>query len=141
MMTCSAPSRRAAMTPHKPTAPSPITAARLPGPTFAVTAAWWPVPMTSDSVRSDGIRASSAPTGRTKSVPSLIGPDGWSGVNVSSGLVGRLCFHVFGFIPLCEMIYKCGRRRYFQSPQGKELAHKCFVEAEVVFDRILTHGA
>jgi hypothetical protein len=28
------------------------------------------------------------------------------------------------------------KKRYFQSPQGKELAHKCFVEAEVVFNRI-----
>jgi hypothetical protein len=44
IMICSAPSRRAAITPHKPTAPSPITATVFPGPTLAITAAWWPVP-------------------------------------------------------------------------------------------------
>jgi hypothetical protein len=35
-----------------------------------ICATWWPVPITSESVRSDGISASSLPTGRTKSVPS-----------------------------------------------------------------------
>src|SRR3954471_16445947 len=73
MMICSPPSRLAARTPQRPTAPSPTTATRLPGPTLAVTAAWWPVPITSDSVRSEGIRASSALTGRTNSVPSAWG--------------------------------------------------------------------
>src|SRR5207247_7612769 len=38
MIIRSAPRRRAAITPHKPTAPSPITAAVLPGPTLAETA-------------------------------------------------------------------------------------------------------
>ena len=36
-------------------------------------AAWWPVPITSVSVSSDGISASSAPTGSTTSVPSACG--------------------------------------------------------------------
>ena len=48
------------MTPQRPTAPSPTTAAILPGPTFAASAAWWPVPITSESVSSDGISASSS---------------------------------------------------------------------------------
>ena len=39
-ITRSAPSRRAASTPHRPTAPSPTTATVLPGPTPAETAAW-----------------------------------------------------------------------------------------------------
>src|SRR5918997_5280729 len=72
-MICSAPSRLAAMTAHRPTAPSPTTAARLPGPTLATTAAWWPVPMTSDSVSSDGMSASSSPTGSGYRVPSANG--------------------------------------------------------------------
>jgi hypothetical protein len=37
MMICSAPSRFAAMTAHRPTAPSPTIAARRPGPTLATT--------------------------------------------------------------------------------------------------------
>ena len=69
----SAPRRFAAMTPQRPTAPSPTTATFLPGPTSATTAAWWPVPITSDSVRREGIRASSSPTGRANSVPSAYG--------------------------------------------------------------------
>src|SRR2546430_11458361 len=69
----SAPSRLAAITPHKPTAPSPTTATAFPGPTSAATAAWWPVPITSESVSSDGISSSSAPTGSTTSVPSACG--------------------------------------------------------------------
>ncbi|HEX2086484.1 MAG TPA: hypothetical protein VHF89_12430 [Solirubrobacteraceae bacterium] len=73
MMICSAPSRLAAMTAHSPTAPSPTTAARFPGATAATTAAWWPVPMTSDSVSSDGMSASSSPTGSGYSVPSASG--------------------------------------------------------------------
>jgi hypothetical protein len=56
-----------------PTAPSPTTATDLPGPTFAATAAWWPVPMTSVRVSSDGISASSSRTGNTTSVPSACG--------------------------------------------------------------------
>src|SRR5918992_922448 len=35
MMICSAPRRLTAITPHRPTAPSPTTATLLPGPTFA----------------------------------------------------------------------------------------------------------
>src|SRR5439155_2063192 len=73
MMICSAPRRPAAITPHKPTAPSPTTATVLPGPTSALRAAWWPVAITSESVSSDGISASSLPTGRTTSVPSAWG--------------------------------------------------------------------
>ena len=69
----SAPSRFEAITPHRPTAPSPTTATVLPGPTCAASAAWWPVPITSVSVSSDGISASSAPTGSTTSVPSACG--------------------------------------------------------------------
>ena len=37
---CSAPSRRAAITPQRPTAPSPTTATIFPGPTLAASAAW-----------------------------------------------------------------------------------------------------
>ena len=40
---------------HRPTAPSPITATRLRGPTPPTTAAWWPVPRTSASVSSDAM--------------------------------------------------------------------------------------
>src|SRR6266542_5902926 len=69
----SAPSRFAAITPHKPTAPSPTTATVFPGPTSAARAAWCPVPITSESVSSDGISASSAPIGSTTSVPSACG--------------------------------------------------------------------
>ena len=73
MKICSAPSRLAAITPHRPTAPSPTTATSLPGATLAARAAWWPVPITSESVSSDGISASSSSTGRTTSVPSACG--------------------------------------------------------------------
>src|SRR5215211_2447332 len=69
----SAPRRRAAITPHRPTAPSPTTATVLPGPTSALRAAWWPVAITSESVSSDGISASSFSTRRTTSVPSAWG--------------------------------------------------------------------
>src|SRR6266852_5590187 len=61
------------ITPHSPTAPSPTTATLLPGATFATRAAWWPVPMTSDSVSSEGISASSSLTDRRNSVPSARG--------------------------------------------------------------------
>src|SRR5439155_1568620 len=64
---------RAAMTAHRPTAPSPMTAAVLPRPTLAARAACWPVPITSERVSSDAISASSALTGRAKSVPSASG--------------------------------------------------------------------
>ena len=43
---------------HGPTSP---LWARIYG--FPLLAAWWPVPITSDSVRSEAIRASSSPTG------------------------------------------------------------------------------
>src|SRR3954465_4073700 len=62
-MICSAPRRLAAIPPHKPTAPSPTTATRLPGATLATTAAWWPVPITSERGKSEGISASASPTG------------------------------------------------------------------------------
>ena len=73
MMICSAPRRLAAITPHSPTAPSPTTATESPGLTPATTAAWWPVPSTSERVSSDGISASSSPTGSAYSVPSARG--------------------------------------------------------------------
>ena len=69
----SAPSRFEAITPHRPTAPSPTTATVLPGPTCAASAAWWPVPITSVSASSDGISALSASTGSATSVPSACG--------------------------------------------------------------------
>src|SRR6266536_2257683 len=72
-MICAAPSRLAAITPHSPTAPSPMTATVLPGDTCAAKAAWCPVPITSVSVSSDGIKASSAATGKTTRVPSAWG--------------------------------------------------------------------
>lgn len=50
-----------------------MTAAVRPGPASATTAAWWPVAITSERVSSEGIRASSAPPGRTNSVPSAWG--------------------------------------------------------------------
>ena len=49
----SAPSRLAASTPERPTAPSPTTATVSPGRTPAQTAAWWPVAITSESVSSE----------------------------------------------------------------------------------------
>src|SRR5690606_41653664 len=58
-MTRSAPWREAASTAHRPTAPSPTTTTVSPGATRALTAACQPVPMTSDSVSSDGSSASS----------------------------------------------------------------------------------
>ena len=54
----SAPRRLAAMTAHSPTAPSPTTATVSPCLTPALTAAWWPVHMTSDSVTSEANVAS-----------------------------------------------------------------------------------
>ena len=49
----SAPSRDAASTADSPTAPSPTTATTSPAVTPALTAAWWPVDITSDSVSSE----------------------------------------------------------------------------------------
>ncbi len=49
-----APSRCAAMIAQSPTAPSPTTATESPGWTPAETAAWWPVPITSESVSRPG---------------------------------------------------------------------------------------
>ena len=57
----SAPRRRAASTAHRPTAPSPTTATVSPGLTRAQTAAWWPVPITSDSVSSDACISGGVP--------------------------------------------------------------------------------
>ena len=51
----SAPRRAAARTPERPTAPSPTTATVLPRLTPALTAAWWPVPITSESASSERI--------------------------------------------------------------------------------------
>ena len=73
-MICSAPSRFAAITPHRPTAPSPTTAAVLPGADARrERRRGGPLPITSESVSSDGISASSSPTGSTTSVPSACG--------------------------------------------------------------------
>src|SRR3954464_11361696 len=55
-MICSAPSRFAAITPQRPTGPSPTTATELPGATLAATAGGWPGPITPASVRSEGMR-------------------------------------------------------------------------------------
>ena len=68
-MICSAPSRLAASTAHSPTAPSPMTVTDVRGRTRAVTAPWWPVQNTSDSVSSEGISAESSATGSLTSVP------------------------------------------------------------------------
>ena len=64
-MIVDAPSRRAAMIAQSPTAPSPTTATESPGPTPADTAAWWPVPMTSESVSRPGISSSATGPGTT----------------------------------------------------------------------------
>jgi len=43
------------MMPHRPTAPSPTTATMSPDFTPALTAAWWPVHITSESASSERI--------------------------------------------------------------------------------------
>src|SRR5438132_1422264 len=53
-----APRRCAARTAHRPTAPSPTTATTLPDRTPALTAAWWPVLITSERARNDRIISS-----------------------------------------------------------------------------------
>src|SRR5207244_13308168 len=45
-------------TTHDPTAPPTTTATKLPGLTPALTAAWWPVHITSESARNDRIISS-----------------------------------------------------------------------------------
>src|SRR5438093_2555767 len=57
-MTRAAPRRPAAMTAHRPTAPSPTTATTLPETTPALSAAWWPVGMTSESAITEAIVSS-----------------------------------------------------------------------------------
>src|SRR6478672_10130115 len=52
-MILSAPSREEARMAQSPTAPSPITATTSPGLTPALTAAWWPVHMTSERLASE----------------------------------------------------------------------------------------
>jgi hypothetical protein len=69
----SAPSRLAASTAERPTAPSPTTATVVRGLTPPITAAWWPVRKTSDSVSSDGSRSLSSPTPALTRVPSASG--------------------------------------------------------------------
>ena len=70
----SAPSRLAASTPERPTAPSPTTATVWPASTCAHTAAWWPVAITSESVSSERIISSEWPEpGTVTSVPSASG--------------------------------------------------------------------
>ena len=54
----SAPRRLDARTADSPTAPSPTTATVIPGPTPALTAAWWPVQATSERARTERITAS-----------------------------------------------------------------------------------
>ena len=61
-----APRRFAAMTPQRPTAPSPTTATTLPARTPALTAAWCPVHMTSDSASSERIVSSEWPEPGTR---------------------------------------------------------------------------
>ena len=70
-----APRRFAARTPHRPTAPSPTTTTVLPGPTFADTAAWWPVDITSERVSRLAVRAASGSVTPStfRSVPSACG--------------------------------------------------------------------
>ena len=68
-----APSRLAASTPSRPTAPSPTTATVLPGPASAATAANQPVPSTSDAASRDGIKSGSGMPGVATKVPSAIG--------------------------------------------------------------------
>ena len=72
-MICSAPRRLADSTASRPTAPSPMTVTRVRSSTPPATAAWWPVPKTSESVSRDGIRAESAATGSLTRVPSASG--------------------------------------------------------------------
>ena len=57
----SAPSRLEARTAHRPTAPSPTIATVSPFFTPALTAAWCPVDITSDSASSDRSTASGCP--------------------------------------------------------------------------------
>lgn len=69
-----APSREAARTAESPTAPSPTTATVSPSCTPALTAAWWPVLITSESVSSDRRVASSWPEpGTGTNVPDASG--------------------------------------------------------------------
>ncbi len=60
-------------TPSRPTAPSPTTATVLPGCTLAATAAYQPVPSTSDAVSRLGSSASSGTSGVATRVPSASG--------------------------------------------------------------------
>ncbi len=70
----SAPRRLAASTADRPTAPSPTTATTSPASTRAHTAAWWPVPITSDRVSSERSSSSGCPEpGTGTSVPSASG--------------------------------------------------------------------
>ena len=68
-----APSRFAAMIAQSPTAPSPTTATESPGRTPAETAAWWPVPITSERVSSPGTWSSRISSRTGTSVPSASG--------------------------------------------------------------------
>ena len=69
----SAPRRAAASTAHRPTAPSPTTTTVLPALTSAETAAWWPVPITSDSVSRLYTSVSSGASEVATRVPSAMG--------------------------------------------------------------------
>lgn len=69
----SAPSSLAAMTPDRPTAPSPTTTAVEPDFTSAALAAYHPVPMTSDRASRSGISSSGGCSGVQTRVPSARG--------------------------------------------------------------------
>ncbi len=69
----SAPSSFAAITAHRPTAPSPTTTAVEPGVTWAASAAHQPVPITSDTARSPGQNSSSGTSSVATRVPCAFG--------------------------------------------------------------------
>ena len=69
----SAPSRLAAITAHRPTAPSPIDGHRVAAADAGGDGAVVAGAITSDSVSSDGSSAESAATGSLTSVPSASG--------------------------------------------------------------------
>jgi len=69
-MTRSAPSRRAASTAHRPTAPSPTTTTVEPGWTPADIPAWWPVALTALKVNRAGPHPGSGFSASPTGVPS-----------------------------------------------------------------------
>ena len=69
----SAPICLAERTPRRPTAPSPTTATVLPGPAWAESAAYQPVPSTSEAASRCGIRSASGRPWVATRVPSAFG--------------------------------------------------------------------